>query len=59
MRCQVSWFWDFSQETPAFYQQFQAGKLGDSIAYIKWAGEYETFLQLQNDFRELSETQVC
>ncbi len=49
----------FNQETSTFYQQFQAGKLGDSIEYIKWAGEYETLLQLQEDFQELSETQVC
>ncbi len=49
----------FNQETLAFYQQFQTGKLGDSIEYIKWAGEYETLLQLQQDFHDLSETQLC
>ncbi|MBN1487259.1 MAG: hypothetical protein JW981_06415 [Anaerolineae bacterium] len=49
----------FNQETATFYQQFQAGELGDSIDYIKWAGEHETLLQLQKDFQELSETQLC
>jgi hypothetical protein len=49
----------FNQETSTFYQQFQTGELGDAIEYIKWAGEYETLLQLQEDFQELSETQVC
>lgn len=49
----------FNQETFTFYQQFQAGELGDSIEYIKWAGEYETLLQLQQDFEDLSETQLC
>lgn len=49
----------FNQETFTFYQQFQAGELGDSIDYIKWAGEYETLLQLQQDFEDLSETQLC
>lgn len=49
----------FNQETSVFYQQFQAGKLGDSIEYIKWAGEYETLLQLQEDVQELSEPQMC
>jgi len=49
----------FNQETFTFYQQFQAGEMGDSIEYIKWAGEYETLLQLQQDFEDLSETQLC
>lgn len=49
----------FNQETLAFYQQFQTGQLGDSIEYIQWAGEYETLLQLQQDFQDLSEAHLC
>ena len=49
----------FDQETFTFYQQFQTGQLGDSMDYIKWAGEYETLLQLQQDFEDLSETRLC
>jgi len=49
----------FNQGTLAFYQQFQTSALEDSMEYIKWAGEYETLLQLQQDFQDLSETQLC
>ena len=30
-----------------FYQDFQDGKMGDDMEYMKWAGEYETLLQLR------------
>lgn len=34
----------FGKESHQFYQEFQDGILGDAMEYIKWAGEYETFL---------------
>ena len=49
----------FGVESQQFYRKFQAGNMGDDIEYIKWAGEYETLLQLQQDYHELSETQLC
>ena len=49
----------FGVESQQFYRKFQAGNMGDAIEYIKWAGEYETLLQLQQDFHELSEIQLC
>ncbi len=49
----------FGVESQQFYREFQAGNRGDDIEYIKWAGEYETLLQLQQDYRELLETQLC
>ncbi len=39
----------FEMESLKFYQDFQAGKMGDDMEYMKWAGEYETLLQLQED----------
>ena len=39
-------------ESLKFYQDFQAGKMGDDMEYMKWAGEYETLLQLQEDYAE-------
>ena len=49
----------FGKESRQFYREYQAGNMGDDIEYIKWAGEYETLLQLQQDYRELVETKLC
>ena len=49
----------FRRKTSEFYQEFQAGRLGDDVEYLKWAGEYETLQQLQNDYRELMEARLC
>lgn len=49
----------FGMESHNFYQEFQAGKMGDDMEYIRWAGEYETLLQLQQDYAELQEIRVC
>jgi len=49
----------FEMESLKFYQDFQAGKMGDDMEYMKWAGEYETLLQLQEDYAEIKEIQVC
>lgn len=49
----------FGMESRQFYQEFQQGNMGDALDYIKWAGEYETLLQLQEDYTELQEIQVC
>ncbi len=35
------------------------GKMGDDLVYIRWAGEYETFQQLQCDHNDLLETELC
>ena len=37
----------FGLESKMFYQDFQDGKMGDDMEYMKWAGEYETLLQLR------------
>ncbi len=49
----------FQRKTLDFYQEFQAGSLGDDVEYLKWAGEYETLQQLQEDYCELVETRLC
>ncbi len=49
----------FGMESQQFYQEFQTGTMGDEMEYITWAGEYETLLQLQEDYAELEQIQVC
>jgi hypothetical protein len=49
----------FDMESEHFYQEFQTGTMGDALDYIKWAGEYETLVQLQQDYAELQEIQLC
>ena len=43
----------FGMESQVFYRDFQAGKLGDRMEYIKWAGEVEALEQLEVDRKEL------
>ena len=45
--------------TKEFYDQFQEGKLGDEIRYIRWAGEYETLGRLNKDLSDLQELELC
>ena len=42
-----------------FYKEFQNGKLGDDLKFIRWAGEYETLERLQKDSNELQEVELC
>lgn len=49
----------FQKDTFAFYQEFERGEAGDDMESIKWAGEYETLQQLQQDYHELQEMRVC
>lgn len=49
----------FEMDSEDFYQQFSQGKLGDDMEYIRWAGEYETLDELQRDYDDLRNTQLC
>src|SRR3990172_7188105 len=42
-----------------FYEEFQKGKLGDDLKYIRWAGEYETLGLLQKDYNDLQDLELC
>ena len=42
-----------------FYEEFQKGKLGDGLKYIRWAGEYETLERLQKDYTDLQGIELC
>jgi len=42
-----------------FYEEFQKGKLGDDLQYIRWAGEYETLGLLQKDYNDLQDLELC
>ena len=42
-----------------FYEEFQKGKLGDDLKFIRWAGEYETLERLQKDHNELQGVELC
>ncbi len=46
-------------DSEIFYKEYQDGKLGDDLKYIRWAGEYETLWQLQKDYNELQGTELC
>lgn len=43
----------FKMETLRFYQAFQTGAMGDEMEYMKWAGEYETLLRLEEDYEHI------
>jgi hypothetical protein len=49
----------FGTDSDNFYKNFNEGKMGDDLEYIRWAGEYETLQQLQRDYNDLVETELC
>ncbi|MBI5213692.1 MAG: hypothetical protein HY957_10055 [Nitrospirae bacterium] len=49
----------YKMDSASFYQKYSNGELGDAIGYIRWAGEIETLKRLQQNFKELSEAEVC
>jgi len=49
----------FGMVSEHFYKKYSEGKLGDNPEYIRWAGEYETLRQLQEDYKDLLETDLC
>jgi len=48
----------FGMDSDNFYKNFNEGKMGDDLEYIRWAGEYETLQQLQRDYNDLVETEL-
>ncbi|MCB9430846.1 MAG: hypothetical protein H6668_02585 [Ardenticatenaceae bacterium] len=36
-----------------FYTQFQAGKLGDSIEFMRWANKYEFYQAVKTDIESV------
>jgi hypothetical protein len=50
---------EFGMNSPTFYKKFNEGQLGDDFKYVRWAGEYETLEQLQKDYDELKELELC
>jgi len=46
-------------DSKCFYEEFQKGKLGDDLKFIRWAGEYETLERLQKDSDELQGVELC
>jgi len=49
----------FEMKTDEFFARYIKGEMGDKMDFIKWAGEYETLLKLQEDYSELKETEIC
>ncbi len=46
-------------DSQTFYDEFQKGKLGDELKYIRWAGEYETLALLEKDYNDLQDIELC
>ncbi|OQX19575.1 MAG: hypothetical protein BWK80_36705 [Desulfobacteraceae bacterium IS3] len=49
----------FGIDSEVFYKKFNAGNIGDDSDYIRWAGEYETLHQLQQDYKDLTDVRLC
>ena len=39
----------FKLPSDVFYARFMRGELGDDLAYIKWAGRYELYLEAKQE----------
>lgn len=43
----------YNMQSPMFYQQFEAGELGDSMDLFEWAGLFELYQDLINKIHRL------
>ncbi|HIK11032.1 MAG TPA: hypothetical protein IGS52_12310 [Oscillatoriaceae cyanobacterium M33_DOE_052] len=43
----------YGMDSAAFYQQFEAGKLGDAIDFFEWSGLYELRQHIREKIRQL------
>lgn len=50
---------EFKMDTEGFYRKYSRGELGDDMKFIRWAGEYETLKQLEQDYQTLQEAKLC
>ena len=42
-----------------FYANYQKGKTSDDLDFIDWAGKYQLFLDLKEQYDQLKELQIC
>ena len=42
-----------------FYANYQKGKTSDDLDFIDWAGKYQLFLDLKEQYDQLKELKVC
>lgn len=45
----VSFEEKFNMASDVFYARFMRGELGDDLAFIKWAGRYELYLEARQE----------
>jgi hypothetical protein len=50
---------EFGQTSQDFYQAYQQGKMGDDERVMEWAGEWETYQELQTALDLLKGAKVC
>ena len=39
----------YNMATDVFYARFMRGEMGDDLAFIKWAGRYELYLEAKQE----------
>ncbi|OGL44102.1 MAG: hypothetical protein A2149_04860 [Candidatus Schekmanbacteria bacterium RBG_16_38_11] len=42
-----------------FYANYQKGKTSDDLDFIDWAGRYQLFLDLKEQYYHLKELEIC
>jgi hypothetical protein len=50
---------EFGQTSQTFYRAYQQGEMGDDEQIMEWAGEWETYQELQKALDLLKGAQVC
>lgn len=49
----------YKMATDVFYARFMRGEMGDDLAFIKWAGRYELYLEAKQEIdKQLAELPV-
>jgi hypothetical protein len=39
--------WQHGLDSAEFYHRFQSGEMGDDLTYVRWAGQYQLYLNLK------------
>lgn len=49
----------FGQTSQQFYHTYQTGEMGDDEHVMEWAGEWETYQELQKNLALIKDARVC
>ena len=50
VRSLVAYEQKYQMPSTDFYARYQRGEMGDAAEFVEWAGDYQQYLQLKDEF---------